>query len=352
MATVDSTLSAVRARINEMVKIANKSEEIHNSVMKVIAAGETNKRGPLIVYWALLSEYGEKLKDFPIPGSKQSDGVNNPDIYRYQQAKDNGDKVWKTDSFYRNFADATTDGVNIQHVLNDIALAVKGEETDTNGAFRNMGKPERDANRKRFEAQKTLLRSVYRRAFQLHFMIEAAKEAGVGVRLATKKDKDGNIVLSNGTYPIHIYDVADPVNNFDVITVPSFLALDLQRAKDTAGPDGNIYLAFKNSGNRSGSSGAKAVERKMDIKRLESELCDIANYLDTDDGMAQLYKKLNSKDKTDHFLLAVFDLYAALTDVCHKKEYINRRERLLLAATETEPKKADNTEALREAAGL
>lgn len=349
---VDPHLQAAQRRAVEAVNLIANDEAITLAVQTVVKAGEDTKRGPLAVLWALRARLGDKIDTFPVPGSKELEGErsNEPkDVYRFQKRKDNGDKTWATGSFYKDFADDHPLGQQVGHVLAGLAAASKvpqeryeyeiGGKKYSNADFMAMPVIERKQQRKRFEAQRTAIRSAFRRAFLLHFHFAEVKEWGIGIKIATKT-MDGVEVLTNGTYPIHVWNPDNPTEDFEVLSVPQFLAMRLDKAKDKAGanPDnGAKFAAFKNSGGRGTKAGETGTTKKYTQTSAEEDVAALGSYLETEEGTIAFLKRLTSKDKTDPLLITAVDLGIWLKEhVLSNPELMNRRSRLALEQNERE----------------
>lgn len=336
--TVNAGLVAFQKRAAELAAIANNSEVINTEMTEQVKAKEVTQRGALVLMLAMEAEYTkEAIAAFPRPGSK--DG-NNPDIFEYQEVKSDGGKSAKKTNFYKEFVMSMTIAQQVVATLADITAAQNGEKTATNEVFARMGKADLDAQAARFNQQKTNLIASVKKAMQLHFQIADFKAIeGVNVRFATRKDDDGNKVLANTTFPIILEDSED-LSRFDVLSIPQFLALSIEKAKKSADWTKDKWAALKNSGSRDTKKG-NGKDKAVTVGNIDDAAAMIgtlAGYLEDDGKVALLLKKLNGKENSDHLLLSVFGLTEQLVAyVTGNPELKARHDRLVLAASKAGP---------------
>lgn len=343
MTAINAGLVAFQSRASELAKVANASTAIVQDLQEQVNAKEVSQRGALVLMLHIEKEYAkEQLASFPRPGSK--DG-NNPDIYEYQETKSDGGKTARKTNFYKEFTLSMDIAKKVNAMLADINAASNGEKTETNEAFARMGKPDLKAQQGRFEQQKNTLVQAVKKAFQLRFQIEDMKSVdGINVRFASKKDEDGNKVLANTTMPIILEDSEDP-SRFDVLSIPSFLGLSIEKAKKSAEWQKDKWAAIKNSGSRDGKkgSGKAKAETVGNIDEATSMVGVLASYFEDDSKVALLLKKLNGKDNSDHLLLSVFSLAEQMNAyIVNNPELKARYERLVLAESASAPAKVAN----------
>lgn len=336
--TVNAGLVAFQKRAAELAAVANNSEVINQEMASQVQAKEVTQRGALVLMLAMEAEYGkERIASFPRPGSK--DG-NNPDIYEYQETKSDGGKSAKKTNFYKEFVLSMTIAERVVATLADITAAQNGEKTETNDAFARMGKADLEAQAERFQQQKTNLIASVKKAMQLHFQIADFRAIeGVNIRYASKKDDNGNKVLANTTFPIILEDSED-LSRFDVLSIPQFLSLSIEKAKKSADWTKDKWAALKNSGSRDtkkGNGKNKAVT-VGNIDDAAAMIGTLAGYLEDDGKVALLLKKLNGKENSDHLLLSVFGLAEQLNAyILDNPEMKARHDRLVLAASKAGP---------------
>lgn len=313
---VTSGVSAARG--NEAIaiqlgKLAGQDETVNSDAVEFLKAKTTDKRGPLWFMLDLEAIEGFDFSKCPHPHSK--DGTNHPAgpaKFTVKAKTDSGTKDVTVD-WYSSFVSQLPVGADLQHKLEQVALAVKKGETKAEAPYATMSTVDLTAERKDLNAAFNALKGLAKRSIHLYYQLAGCNELP-GVTAEYRKDKEGAVIST--AYPIKVYDKADPTD-FNVLSIGAFLGLDPSEAAN----NGGTKEALMNTAGRDTSEdGGEEDEGNYIVHNPDEYLemaSEMAEAMDDAKFIGNLYAKLNAKD-ADEAILDVFKLAAHLERVTSK----------------------------------
>lgn len=346
-----STINAsepVRAHAIELVNLIADNPAIDTNFRKVIEATEQMKRGAIALCFMLRKAYGDKLDDFPVPGSQSwqegKDGEegfkpasNNPDRYRVKTKGKKSD-VWVKFSFYDDYARNTPFGTEIVAALEAIsnALSVYGDS----GSFRKAGKPieafqsangevinfatmtqpQVKAAEKMWSQRLTAIASSIKTAIKVNAQLNRLQlelKDEIDVQIAT--NADGSIAAT--AYPINIINKRN-VSEYKPFASSGLLALDVDKAVANGGSFDHLMAT---TGKGTDDSSGETVAEIKNVGKFDEYIAAVLNWLDRDTAEKELLTYLAAKDKQgkflhDHLVMSLHKLVDALDSPNTKTE--------------------------------
>lgn len=329
MNTQTKTVSAANPIVSqaiELAHIANEHPGIGDELATAVRAKEVSGQVPRKLVFLLKEAYGERIHEFPVPGSTEKDveGTNRPyDLYSESITREGKSREVKG-SFYKTFA-RSLDVLNMPEEEGGMSILARLEYLSTEEAKEEFpAEHERVDEKNKLQGRVNVITNATKTAFHVFHMIEAVnKIPGVKADFAKRWDaKQKKDVYSETSVNIHVYDVERP-NQYLMLSVPSFLSLEPEKAlqPERLAKHGTEFLSLKSTRSRgTGKSDDNTKEApKLTINTIESMAADFANFVDSTQGYDKLVKRLKDKD-TDDFVLSIGKLYEALEGFMPKIE--------------------------------
>ena len=273
---------------------------------------------------AMYSEDTEALELLPVPGSKEVKGSNTPyDKYSYSVPNDKGGKRNVNGSFYGDAFDASAPGKIVAEHIEDLAAADRNTTTKTNAAYIAMTKFERQTERAMWAQRRTTAIDNMRDGIGCIKQFAAFDTLTlVGASIVTKVDGDGDKVMAVSRLPIRIYKI-EMVKGKDkketplhttmaVVSIGQFLTYDVEAAKENGGTYEAI-VATATKGPKDGKDG-----KPLNLEGYEASAGLMAGYLEKNENLSLIYRKLNTKPLDEAFLRSQCDLFVLLKPIYDK----------------------------------
>lgn len=298
MVTATTMISRIKSYVEKVSAATN------TLVANAVAAKETVRNSPLVIWFSLSKDWSEEMRDeLPVPDSNASD-TNKPDKFQ-----DTVDGKTVNRSFYRELADDLPFGKTVkdQIKLVDDAGAEKPEVQDN--PYSGLNKQERRAMRRTLEARLAAVRSNVKDAAWLFLQFDAfAQMDKLSVRVLKMKDKDGNMVPSSASQPI-VISASDEPANFETYSIQSFLRMDADEIKALGGDWEAVKAATKRQPKTPQTFAISKVEE------FEKAVPSLISYMENSEK--EILRQGKRKDNDD-FLLSLASLQELLDSVTAK----------------------------------
>lgn len=305
------------------IKFASMENEVLSSAIKEqMEAKEVTESGSIRILIAMKASYGDKLAEFPRPGSTVEDS-NNPDVIKVEKVNSStGNKSVVNSSWYVTFADNTLEGKAILQELGWIKI-LRNLEADHNlvpNEFRQAypNNEEWKVREGYLTGRRNTIRSAYKKAMALLWQFEDVN--ALAKVSATFKWADANKTkVVNTKVPVRISD-DDNADTWQYVSLSTFMRFDTAKAQEQGGTFQALIDSLKRDSDKQGG-GVAAPQKVRTADTFAARITDIHEALDyafTDKDGKKLHndiEKALSAAGSDDLLLSVADIHDALGDL-------------------------------------
>src|SRR6266446_4932499 len=210
-------------------------EELATAISTVMKAKEDWQGGPMTVMCAMGVNYTEEqMAEFPIIGSSEKDGSNNPAKFKAKVPGKDGKETERDQDFYILFADATPEGADIVKRLGWLAHANKSEfnQAEIPQEFKDMNPQERRMNVEKLTNRRSTIRSSYKNAIKLNQQFTAVNDL-------PHVSADPIPGIEEGTYEntvlVHSKVKGRETKDWEHYSLSNFMKLNAAKAKENGG---------------------------------------------------------------------------------------------------------------------
>lgn len=325
---VDSGISAETpaSRAFKMAETIVADARANTAIVAILKARETLKRGPVAMLLLFRADYGtDRLAMFPIVNSEAPVGNRPAAKYRKPQKNAKGINTTVPGDWYNDFADAFQVVRDIVRDLNDLG--------DKKGKFQGMSAYDRKAHQITLEGKRTAVRTLVKQAMSLHQQLETLEMyPAAKVRFSTDtvradavNDDNRHLVVSensDGTFemlgtnynPIIVSHASKP-ENFEVMSVTSFLSLDVPKAREKGGTYDALIETVK--GGETPENEEAAAWTQWGIGDFVTAMSGISEFLDDESHAAVVLKAIAEKDSAD-FVEAFGEFFISVQSVYNR----------------------------------
>lgn len=324
-----SDLNNVPQRVSalSLAKVAADKKEFLSYLDRHANAKVEAKGGAAHVLVYMMGIYGEKLYEFPVPGTTQDKVTGNQpwDIYEAEGTKADGSVGVIKGSFYKDFFTDLPNGAKLANDQAALRLAAKGSK-DTPAPFNKLSAPSAERELNKVNVKLNYALDMVRKAMAIFFKLEEIKEhedKGVKIEMAWKLDEEENETeeLQSTTLPFMLVKTKGP-SDFKTLSVGGLLALNVERALAVfAEGKTSFFTALKDSGRRGTkkTTPTSTETPKIGMSNLGATVLEFANFLDDKENYGKLIAMVGNPKNVD-ILLSLAELQDALDGITSKFE--------------------------------
>lgn len=270
----DEEITERQSVANTLVaKIAN-DETFNRDINDIIVAGETVKRGPLVIMLDMAGFKGvegmedkegrytkEELNSFPDP-DMDAEKSNNPGRYKVKRGGRTVGVDWYKDDFFVK----TRTG---KAIADEIAELDEGLETPPRGRYSSWGRIKIDGQKRTLNSKLTAGAKAIKKAITLYRATQYLDGLPkVKWEFRTVEDKDGNVTFQATNAPFTIGPTVGYNGNCRNFTVGQVTGFDIAKAQQEGGTfDALLASSRRESGNQGDTGESK---EGLDVAQIET----------------------------------------------------------------------------------
>lgn len=347
----DEEITERQSVANTLVAKIADDETFNRDINDIIVAGETVKRGPLVIMLDMAGFKGvegmqdrdgrytkEELDSFPDP-DMDADKSNNPGRYKVKRGGRTVGVDWYKDDFFVR----TRTG---KAIADEIAELDQGLETPPQGRYSSWGRIKIDGQKRTLNSKLTAGAKAIKKAITLYRATQYLDGLPkVKWEFRTIEDKDGNVTFQATNAPFTIGPTVGYSGNCRNFTVGQVTGFDVAKAQQDGGTFDALLASAKRdttgTQDNEGDAEGKNVPQISNAKQFDATLGQMAHYfrdLYEDDGKVKtFYAELNGNE---HLQVSCAELVKFAQYIAPKLEAIERRKRAASATNGDQARKA------------